>query len=101
MLQAYRTTVGTAEVNRIFQKAAARHHAPAERGKPWNLLYATQVKKGPPTFVLFANRSLPRSSAYRRYLENFVRRELGLNGVPIHLKIKVRSRRSGGADVTL
>ena len=90
---AYRITLTTSEVNRIFQKAVARHHAPADRGKPWNLLYATQVKTGPPTFVLFANRSLPKSSSYRRYLENFLRRELGLSGVPIRLKIKVRSRR--------
>lgn len=90
-LEAYRMELGTAEVNRLFQKAVARHQAPAERGKPWNLLYATQVKKGPPTFVVFANRRLPRTSPYRRYLENFLRRELGLDGIPIHLKVKARA----------
>ena len=90
-LKAYRTELSTSEVNEIFHRAVARHHAPAERGKPWNLLYATQVKKGPPTFIVFANRRLPRTSAYRRYLENFLRREVGLDGVPIHLKVKTRS----------
>ncbi|MCP4201744.1 MAG: ribosome biogenesis GTPase Der [bacterium] len=94
---AYRVSLATSEVNRIFQRAVSRHQAPAERGKPWNLLYATQVKTGPPTFVLFANRSLPRNASYRRYLENFLRRELGLSGVPIHLKIKTRSRRGDSA----
>lgn len=94
---AYRIKLATSEVNRLFQAAVSRHKAPAERGKPWNLLYATQVKSAPPTFVLFANRSMPRSAPYRRYLENFVRRELGLSGVPIRLKIKSRSRRAGTA----
>ncbi len=100
-LAAYRAELTTAEVNRIFQAAVSRHQAPAERGKPWNLLYATQVKKGPPTFVLFANRSLPRSNPYRRYLENYLRREVGLSGVPIRLKIKVRSRRGRKPEVAL
>ncbi|MFQ5525981.1 MAG: ribosome biogenesis GTPase Der [Thermoanaerobaculia bacterium] len=98
-LEAFRAELSTSEVNRLFQTAVNRHQAPAERGKPWNLLYATQVKKGPPTFVVFANRSLRRASPYRRYLENFLRRQLGLHGVPIHLKIKVRSRRGGEPKV--
>ncbi len=84
----------TAEVNRLLQRAVTRHQAPAVRGKPWKLLYATQVKAAPPTFLLFANRGLARSDTYRRYLENFVRAELGCPGVPIRLKIKSRLPRT-------
>jgi GTP-binding protein len=89
-LEAYRRQLGTAEVNRLFQEAARRHRPPAERGRPWKLYYATQVSAGPPTFMLFANRSLPRSSTYRRYLENFLRENLELPGVPARLVIRKR-----------
>ncbi len=80
----------TAEVNRLFERAAAGHNPPTLAGKPWKLFYATQVGAGPPSFLLFANRTLPRNHGYRRYLENAIRRELGLPGVPIRLAIRRR-----------
>ena len=86
----YRRTLGTGEVNRLFTTAIARHHPPALRGRPWKLYYATQVAAGPPTFMLFANRPLPRSDPYRRYLENRVREHLGLRGVPVRLVVRQR-----------
>ncbi len=89
-LEAYRRQLGTAEVNRLFQEAAQRHRPPAERGRPWKLYYATQVSTGPPTFMLFANRGLPRSSSYRRYLENTLRESLELAGIPARLVVRKR-----------
>jgi predicted GTPase len=40
--------------------------------------------------MLFATRSLPQKSSLRRFLENFLRRELDLGGVPIRLVIRQR-----------
>ncbi|MGB5573028.1 MAG: ribosome biogenesis GTPase Der [Thermoanaerobaculia bacterium] len=82
------TRPGTSELNRILAAAVARHRAPHLAGKPWKLKYATQVSSAPPTFVVFANRRLPRQAPYRRYLENFLRRELGIWGIPIRLVIR-------------
>ncbi len=59
----------------------------ATAGK-WKLYYATQVADGPPTFMLFANRTLPRNDPYRRYLANRVREGLGLTGVPVRLVVR-------------
>jgi GTP-binding protein len=89
-LAAYTVKLGTGEVNRLFEQALARRHPPAMHGRPWKLYYATQVSTGPPTFMLFANRTLPRSDTYRRYLENRLREALGLPGVPIRLVIRKR-----------
>ncbi len=86
--EASKTQLSTSQVNSMFEKALERHHPPAIGDKPWRVYYATQVKTGPPTFMLFANRSLPRAASYRRYLENFVRSELALPGVPIRLVIR-------------
>jgi GTP-binding protein len=63
------------------------------RGKPWKLYYATQVGTGPPTFMLFVNHPLSRSSSYRRYLENRVIRALDLQGVPVRLVVRKRGDR--------
>jgi GTP-binding protein len=89
-LAAHATQLSTAEVNRLFEQAISRAKPPAERGRPWKVYYATQVSTAPPVFMLFANRTLPRSHAYRRYLENRLRDELELPGVPVRLVIRRR-----------
>ncbi len=45
--------------------------------------------------MLFANRTLDRTDTYRRYLENRLREALGLEGIPIRLVIRQRTKRSG------
>ena len=89
-LERQRLQLGTGEVNRLFERAVLRHQAPQHHGSPWKLFYATQVQTAPPTFMLFANRVLERSDTYRRYLENSLRAELDLGGVPIRLVIRKR-----------
>ena len=89
-LDAYATKLGTGEVNRIFAAATGRVRAPSRAGKPWKFYYATQVGTAPPTFMLFANRTLTRNDSYRRYLENQLREELSLPGVPVRLVIRQR-----------
>ncbi len=93
-LERWRTEISTSEANRLFERALQRHQPPAHRGRPWNLLYATQVTTAPPTFMLFANRTIKRQDPYRRYLENSARRELELDGIPIRLIIRERSKRA-------
>ncbi|MCP3962684.1 MAG: ribosome biogenesis GTPase Der [bacterium] len=84
------TQLATAEVNRIFERSVRDHQAPQKGGRPWKLYYATQVATAPPTFMLFANRTLDRRDTYRRYLENRLRAELDLAGVPVRLVIRKR-----------
>jgi GTP-binding protein len=67
---------------------------PSLGGGPWRLYYVTQVSTAPPTFMLFANRTLPRNNHYRRYLENRLREELDLPGVPVRLVIRKRTEGS-------
>lgn len=77
----------TAEVNRILQRAQD------ERPGPVRYRYATQVAAGPPTFVLFGGRDP--GEGYRRFLENRLRAELDLSGVPIRMRFREPRRRSG------
>jgi len=82
--------LSTGELNRRIEVLVAGHQAPSERGRPWRFYYATQVATAPPTFMLFANRTLRKSASYRRYLENGLRASLGLAGVPLRLVIRKR-----------
>jgi GTP-binding protein len=89
-LEDYHRNVETSRLNAVLERALERHHAPAVDGKPWKIFYGSQVGTAPPTFMLFATRSLPQKSSLRRFLENFLRRELDLGGVPIRLVIRQR-----------
>jgi GTP-binding protein len=90
-LAAYQLKLSTGQLNRIFETAIKRVSPPALSGAQWKLFYTTQVSTAPPTFMLFANRLLPRNHHYRRYLENRLREELDLPGVPIRLVIRKRT----------
>jgi GTPase len=89
-LAGFHARLGTGEINRIFEQAVRAHSPPSRDGKEWKLYYATQVGDGPPTFMLFANRTLPRNDQYRRYLGNRVQEALALAGVPVRLVIRRR-----------
>ncbi len=90
-LEGFNRTLPTSEVNDLFKTLVSRHRPPSEQGRPWKFYYATQVTTAPPTFMLFANRTMSRSSTYRRYLENGIREVLELPGIPIRLVIRRRS----------
>jgi GTP-binding protein len=90
-LAGYSMKLGTGEVNRLFEAAIKRVSPPSLGGRAWKLYYATQVASEPPTFMLFSNRAMPRNHHYRRYLENRLRDELGLAGVPMRLVVRRRA----------
>src|SRR3712207_7860942 len=84
-LESYNLKLSTGQLNRLFEGFIRKVAPPSLSGAPWKLYYVTQVSTAPPTFMLFANRLLPRNSHYRRYLENRLRDELDLAGVLVRL----------------
>ena len=80
----YRTRIPTRRVNEAVRAAQSAHPAPGGA----RILYATQVATDPPTFTLFANRTLPRT--YLRYIERKLREQFDLSATA--MKIRVRRR---------
>ena len=76
--------VPTPLLNRIVKGM----NLPTYRGKPLKVYYITQVGTGPPTFVAFVNHPEGVKEAYRRYMVNTLRRELGLDRVPLRLLVR-------------
>ncbi len=85
----YHRRVPTAQLNRVLQEAQRNHPAPIERGKRARVLYGTQGATDPPTFTLFANRTVP--ATYLRYLERSIREAFEFGPTPIKVRVRRRS----------
>jgi GTP-binding protein len=84
----WNTRVPTAELNRWFEHALARHPPPLIRGRRLKLRYVTQAKARPPTFVVFGTRAEQLPEDYQRYLVNNLRETFDLPGTPIRLQLR-------------
>ena len=84
-IDAYHRRVPTGELNQVVQAAQAAH--PAPRGV--RVLYATQGAADPPTFTLFASRTVP--PTYLRYLERRIREHFDFGPTPLKLRVRRRA----------
>lgn len=82
--------ITTSKLNSVLRDAVARVQPPAPKGKMLRFFYITQVKTSPPVLVVFVTRPDLIPDNYSSYLENTLREELNMNGVP--LKIIYRKR---------
>ncbi len=82
----WNTRVGTAALNRWFERALERHQPPLVEGRRLKLRYVTQAKARPPTFIVFGTRAEQMPEDYQRYLVNSLREEFALPGTPIRLQ---------------
>ncbi|MGF1604784.1 MAG: ribosome biogenesis GTPase Der [Rhodothalassiaceae bacterium] len=80
--------IRTADFNRWLAATTEAHPPPAPAGKRIKLRYGAQIKTRPPTFTLFCNKPEDLPASYLRYLENELRRDYRLPGVPIRLYLR-------------
>ena len=83
--------ISTGMLNDILHQAFALQSPPSKSGKRLKLLYATQSDTVPPTFTLFVNNAMLCPNSYLRYIENYLRKTINFEGVPIKIKLKNRS----------
>jgi len=86
--------IPTPKLNRLVGDVVVRHPPPSKRGKRLRLYYAAQVGTAPPRIAIQVNdrRLITRDWAF--HLENRMREEYGLEGVPLIIDyIPKRSRR--------
>ena len=80
--------ISTSILNQVITDAVAMNQPPQEKGKRLKILYTTQVKVKPPTFVIFCNEPEIMHFSYQRYLENKLREAFGFQGTPINLIVR-------------
>ncbi len=80
--------ISTTRMTQLLEMAVARHQPPLVRGRRIKLRYAHQGGRRPPVIVIHGNQTEQVPAAYKRYLENFFRKQLKLVGTPIRLEFK-------------
>ena len=80
--------VSTPSLNELIQKIIKNNPPPAVKGKHLKIKYIAQPRHSPPIFAIFMNHPNLVPISYKRYIENSLRRELDLDGVPIKISFR-------------
>lgn len=86
------TRVSTADLNQVLEKAAQRRRPRPVGNKLPKVYYGTQICVDPPTIVLFVNDPQIFPDSYRRFLANFLRKELPFHEIPLRILFRARMR---------
>jgi len=90
-LRGWETRVPTAKLNGFLGRLVAAHPHPVRGGKQPRILFGTQAKAAPPTFILFTSGQL--DDSYLRFVERRLREEFGFVGSPVHVQVRAREKR--------
>lgn len=78
--------VATPVLNEVIHEAVALRPPPSYKGRVLKVMYCSQRRAQPPTFLLKVNSTDLIHFSYERYLENQLRAAFGFVGTPVHLK---------------
>ena len=81
-------SIKTSILNKFLQKTVRLQSPPATHGKVINLNYMIQVSTGPHLFVIYTNYPKLVPTGYKRFIENQLREEFDLLGVPIRISFR-------------
>ena len=80
--------IPTSPLNDWLVAMIEAHPPPLARGRRIRIRYMTQIKTRPPTFALWVSQPTELPDAYLRYLENGMRKDFELDGVPLRLQMR-------------
>lgn len=79
----------TSLLNKILEQAIVKSPLNFHKGKRIKLKFMHQIASSPMTFAIYGSRLNMAPNSYKRYLTNFLRKELNLIGIPIKLEFKI------------
>ncbi len=77
--------IPTSKLNEVMLKAMESYHAPVVRGHAVKIKFVTQLPTVVPSFAFFCNFPNDIKTPYKNYLENQMRENFDLKGVPIRI----------------
>ena len=83
----------TGMLNRVIEVATKKTLSPMVKGKRLKIYYGLQVSTNPQTLRLFVNDPKLVTPAYLSYIERRIRERFGLEGAPLRIFLKARSRK--------
>lgn len=90
--------VKTSKLNEVLKKLVTDNPPPTSGRFHFNILYASQVKVNPPTFIFFTNRAHLVADHYKRYLEKRIRDRFGYKSQAVKLIFRTASKREPRAS---
>ncbi len=78
----------SSELTRALIKAYEGHQPPLVRGHAPKLRYAHPAGHNPPTIMIHGSRTKHIADSYRRYLENYFRKQFKLVGTPVRIEFR-------------
>ncbi|MBL0942063.1 MAG: ribosome biogenesis GTPase Der [Alphaproteobacteria bacterium] len=88
MYDLWNKRISTGQLNRWLQHVTQYHPPPLAGHSRIKIKYLTQVKTRPPTFTMFASKPEELPDTYIRYLQNALREDFKLPGIPIRIQVK-------------
>ncbi len=85
--------ISTGEINKAISTAYIQSPPRFPKNKICKLYYMTQVDVNPPTFVCFINKLERQNFAFSKWIDNTLRKNFGLMGVPVALTFKEKEER--------
>lgn len=85
--------IKTRVLNDVIGEASMLNPAPSYKGKRLKIYYVNQAGTKPPRFIFHVNNKSLVHFSYERYLENQIRENFDLEGTPIVLEFKNRSKK--------
>ncbi len=86
----WQSRVPTGELNKWLEVWTIRGKIPNFKGRALKMYFMTQAETAPPTFVIFCNNDKFVVRSFENYLQNRIREDLELAGVPVRIVWRVR-----------
>jgi len=97
----YSQRIPTSVVNSTIEMAVRRHALPSPAGNRLKIYYSTQFDTCPPKIAVIMNKPKLLHFSYKRYLINFLRDNLNLEGTPVHILARGKGERIEDEEIEL
>ncbi len=94
----YAQRIPTSVLNRTIEEAVIRHALPSPNGAYLRIYYTTQYEVKPPRVALIMNKPRLLHFSYKRYLINYLRKNINFEGTPIHIITRGKGERDIDED---
>lgn len=82
--------ISTRDLNQALQREMIQRPPRFPKNKICKILYATQIAIDAPTFIVFVNHKARANFAFKKRVENSIRKNFGFVGVPVVIKYRNR-----------
>ncbi len=83
--ESIKTRIPTSKLNEVFQPILERNPPPSTKGKFVKIKYVMQLPTHKPAFAFYCNLPQYVKDPYKRFLENQLRQNFNLEGVPVKI----------------